>query len=105
MNLTLVDILVGLVLAVSTFYAAWRGFLHETLAIFAVVAAGFAALYFGPLLYPWMHQHIATEWLAVTVSDAAVFLAVYIPLAFLSRRLSNSVRSSPLANLAAHCGR
>ena len=64
MNLTFVDILVGLVLAVSTFYAAWRGFLHETLAIFAVVAAVFAALYFGPWLFPWMHQHIATEWLA-----------------------------------------
>ena len=36
MNLTFVDILVGLVLVVSTFYAAWRGFLHETLAIFHV---------------------------------------------------------------------
>jgi uncharacterized membrane protein required for colicin V production len=99
MNLTFVDILVGLVLAVSTFYAAWRGFLHETLAIFAVVAAGFAALYFGPWLYPWMHQHIATQWLAVTAADAAVFLAVYIPLAFLSRRISNSVRSSALGTL------
>ena len=99
MNLTFVDILVGLVLAVSTFYAAWRGFLHETLAIFAVVAAIFAALYFGPWLFPWMHQHIATEWLAITAADAAVFLVVYIPLAFLSRRLSNSVKSSALGPL------
>ena len=99
MNLTLVDILVGLVLAVSTFYAAWRGFLHETLAIFAVVAAGFATLYFGPLLLPWMHQHIATLWLAVVAADATVFLVVYIPLAFLSRRISNSVRSSAIGPL------
>jgi uncharacterized membrane protein required for colicin V production len=99
MNLTFVDILVGLVLAVSTFYAAWRGFLHETLAIFAVVAAVFAALYFGPWLFPWMHQHIATEWLATTAAYAAVFLVVYIPLAFLSRRISNSVRSSALGPL------
>ena len=99
MNLTFVDILVGLVLAVSTFYAAWRGFLHETLAIFAVVAAVFAALYFGPWLFPWMHQHIATEWLAATAADAAVFLVVYIPLAFLSRRISNSVKSSALGPL------
>lgn len=99
MNFTFVDILVGLVLAVSTFYAAWRGFLHETLAIFALVAAGFAALYFGPWLFPWMHQHIATHWLAVTAADAAVFLAVYIPLAFLSRRIANSVRSSAIGPL------
>jgi membrane protein required for colicin V production len=99
MNFTFVDILVGLVLAVSTFYAAWRGFLHETLAIFALVAAGFAALYFGPLLFPWMHQHIATVWLAVAAADAAVFLAVYIPLAFLSRRIANSVKSSAIGPL------
>ena len=99
MSFTFVDILVGLVLAVSTFYAAWRGFLHETLAIFALVAAGFAALYFGPWLFPWMHQHIATIWLAVTAADAAVFLAVYIPLAFLSRRIANSVRSSAIGPL------
>lgn len=99
MNLTFVDILVGLVIAVSTFYAAWRGFLHETLAIFALVAAGFAALYFGPWLFPWMHQHIATVWLAITAADAAVFLIVYIPLAFLSRRIANMVRSSAIGPL------
>ena len=99
MNLTFVDILVGLVLAVSTFYAAWRGFLHETLAIFALVAAGFAAVYFGPWLFPWMHQHITTGWLAVTAAYAAVFLVVYIPLAFLSRRISKSVKSSALGPL------
>jgi membrane protein required for colicin V production len=99
MNLTFVDILVGLVLAVSTFYAAWRGFLHETLAIFALVAAVFAALYFGPWLFPWVHQHIATQWLAIAAADAAMFLVVYIPLAFLSRRISKSVKSSALGPL------
>jgi len=99
MNLTFVDILVGLVLAVSTFYAAWRGFLHETLAIFALVAAGFATLYLGPLLQPWMHQQIATNWLAVVAADAVVFLGTYIPLAFLSRRIATSVRSSAIGPL------
>jgi len=99
MNLTFVDILVGLVLAVSTFYAAMRGFLHETLAIFALVAAGFAALYFGPWLFPWMHQHFATRWVAIIAADSSVFVIVYLPLAFLSRRISNSVRSSAIGPL------
>ncbi len=99
MNLTFVDILVGLVLAVSIFYAVWRGFLHETLSIFAWVAAGFATLYFGPWLQPWMHRQIATMWLAVVAADGAVFLVVYLPLAFLSRRISNSVRSSAIGPL------
>lgn len=99
MSLTFVDILVGLVIAVSTFYAAWRGFLHETLAIFALVAAGFAALYFGPWLYPWMHQHFATRWVAIVAADASVYVVVYLPLAFLSRRIANSVRSSAIGPL------
>ncbi|HKD48241.1 MAG TPA: CvpA family protein [Rhizomicrobium sp.] len=99
MNLTFVDILVGLVLAVSTFYAVWRGFLHETLSIFALVAAGFAALYLGPWLLPWIRQHITTLWLAIVATDAAVFLVVYVPLAFLSRRISNAVRGSAIGPL------
>ena len=99
MTFTFVDILVGLVLAVSTFYAVWRGFLHETLSIFALVAAGFAALYLGPWFLPWMHQHIATLWLAIVATDAAVFLVVYVPLAFLSRRISNTVRGSAIGPL------
>ena len=99
MNLTFVDILVGLVLAVSTFYATMRGFLHETLGIFALVAAGFAALYFGPWLFPWMHQHFATKWVAIIVADSCVFVVVYLPLAFLSRRISNSVKSSAIGPL------
>jgi membrane protein required for colicin V production len=46
-----------------------------------------------------MHQHIAMQWLAITAAYAAVFLAVYIPLAFLSRRISNSVKNSALGPL------
>jgi membrane protein required for colicin V production len=99
MNLTFVDILAGLVVVVSTFYAARRGFLHETLGIFALVAAGFAALYFGPWLFPWMHQHFATRWVAIIAADSSVFVVVYLPLAFLSRRISNSVKSSAIGPL------
>lgn len=99
MNLTFIDILVGLVLAVSIFYAGWRGFLHETLSIFAWIAALFAALYFGPWLQPWMHQHIATRWLGNVAAAAAVFLVVFIPLAFLSRRISQSARNSAIGPL------
>ena len=99
MTLTFVDILVALVLVISTLYAAWRGFLQETLSIFALVAAGFAALYFGPWLLPWMHRHIGAMWLAIVAADAVVFLVVYLPLAFISRRISNAVRRSAIGPL------
>lgn len=99
MNLTFIDIVVGLVLVVSTVYAAWRGFLAETLAIIAWIAALFAALYLGPYLQPWMHQHIKTHWLSVTAADAAMFLVVFIPLSLISRRLAGSVRNSVIGPL------
>ena len=94
MNLTVIDIVVALVLLISTVYAAWRGFLAETLAIFAWVAAICGAVYLGPYIQPWMHHHITTRWLAVTAADAAMFLIVFVPLSFISRRIAGSVSGS-----------
>ena len=48
LSVTFIDCLVVLVIVVSAGYAAWRGFMWETLTIFAWVAAAFACLYFGP---------------------------------------------------------
>ena len=45
-----VDVVVVLVIIASTVYATYRGFVSETLSIFAWVAAAFATLYFGPWL-------------------------------------------------------
>jgi membrane protein required for colicin V production len=99
MNLTFIDIVVGLILVISTVYAAWRGFLAETLAIMAWIAALFATLYLGPYLQPWMQQHIETHWLAVVAADAAMFLVIFIPLSVVSRRLAGSVRNSAIGPL------
>ena len=50
MNLpiTLLDALVILLILASAGYAAWKGFLSETLTIFDWAAAAFGCLYFGP---------------------------------------------------------
>jgi membrane protein required for colicin V production len=48
LSFSLVDVLVVLTLIVSTALAIWRGFVRETLSIFAWAAAAFATLYFGP---------------------------------------------------------
>jgi len=44
LSVTLFDGLIVLIVVVSAGYAAWRGFLWETLTIFAWVAAAFACL-------------------------------------------------------------
>jgi uncharacterized membrane protein required for colicin V production len=99
LSVTFLDCLIVLVIVVSAGYAAWRGFLWETLTIFEWVAAAFACLYFGPYLIPMMRSLVSQPWLASVLAYAAVFLAVFIPLAFMSHRFSESVKNSPIGPL------
>jgi membrane protein required for colicin V production len=99
LSVTFLDCLIVLVIVVSAGYAAWRGFLWETLTIFEWVAAAFACLYFGPYLIPMMRSLVSQPWLASVLAYAVVFLAVFIPLAFMSHRFSESVKNSPIGPL------
>ncbi len=98
-SFTVLDFLIVLVIVVSAGYAAWRGFLWETLTIFAWVAAAFGCLYFGPYIVPLIRSLVAEAWLASVIAYATVFLAVFIPLAFMSHRFSESVKHSPIGPL------
>ena len=99
LSVTVLDCLIVLVIIVSAGYAAWRGFLWETLTIFAWVAAAFACLYFGPYVIPLTRSMVEQAWLASLLAYAAVFLAVFIPFAFMSHRFSESVKHSPIGPL------
>jgi membrane protein required for colicin V production len=99
LSVNFLDCLIVLVIVVSAGYAAWRGFLWETLTIFAWVAAALGCLYFGPLLVPMARSLVSQAWLAELIAYAAVFLAVFIPLAFMSHRFSQSVKHSPIGPL------
>src|SRR5215475_9013018 len=99
LSVSFIDCLIVLIIVVSAGYAAWRGFIWETLTIFAWAAAAFACLYFGPYLIPMTKSLVNTEWLAGLIAYAAVFLAVFIPFAFMSHRFSQSVKSSPIGPL------
>jgi membrane protein required for colicin V production len=99
LSVTVLDCLIVLIIIVSAGYAAWRGFLAETLTIFEWVAAAFACLYFGPYLVPMARTMVSQSWLASLLAYAVVFLAVFIPLAFISHRLSQAVKSSPIGPL------
>ena len=99
LSVTFLDALIVLIIIVSAGYAAWRGFLWETLTIFAWVAAAFGCLYFGPFVVPLTHSMVKEAWLASLIAYAAVFLAVFIPFAFMSHRFSESVKHSPIGPL------
>jgi membrane protein required for colicin V production len=93
------DVAVVLVIIASTAYATYRGFVSETLSILAWVAAAFATIYFGPWVAYWLRAMVHPAWLGAAVGYGAVFLAVVIPLSFMSYRFSEGVKKSPISPL------
>jgi len=96
LSFSAVDILVVLALIVSTALAIWRGFVRETLSIFAWAAAAFATLYFGPAAAALLHGRFSSPYLGSLIAYGGVFLTVLIPLSFVSYRFSEGVKNSPV---------
>jgi len=94
-----VDLAVVLVILGSAGYAAWRGFVSETLGIVAWAAAAFASLYLGPWVARLAHGLIATAWIATVVGYGIAFVAVFIPIQFASYRFSEGVKRSVVGPL------
>ncbi len=93
------DLVIGLVVLVSALYAVWRGFVSETLSIVSWAAGAFATLYFGPWFARFVRTLMGPEWLADVVGYGLIFIAVVIPLSFVSHRVSEAVRHSPISPL------
>jgi membrane protein required for colicin V production len=99
LSVNFIDCLIVLVVVVSAGYAAWRGFIWETLTIFSWVAASLACLYFGPYIVPLTRSIVGENWLGTLLGYVSVFLAVFIPFAFISHRFSDTVKNSPIGPL------
>lgn len=99
LSISWVDLAIAGVVVLSTVLAVVRGFIRETLSIFAWAAAAFAALYFGPSATVLLHPHISTPLLGPLIAYPGVFLVVLMPLSFVSWRLSEGVRHSPIGTL------
>lgn len=95
-SFTLVDVLVVLTVIVSTGFAIWRGFIRETLSIFAWTAAAFATLYFGPHAASLLRERFPSLSFAPILGYVGMFLIVLLPLSFISYRFSEGVRNSPV---------
>lgn len=99
LGITYVDPIVIAVIVVSAIYATYRGFVSETLSIFAWAAAAFATLFFGPKIAPLARTFLSPPILGQLAGYALIFLAVLIPLSFISHRFSQSVQKSPVSTL------
>lgn len=96
LDFTLLDVIVVLTILVSTGYAIYRGFVNETLSVFAWAAAAFAALYFAPAIAPFLRARMPTPLIGSIVAYAGVFFVVLVPLSFISYRFSENVKNSPV---------
>lgn len=99
LSFTPVDWLVLIVVVISAGYAVWRGFLLESLTIFAWLATLFACLYAGPYAVAVVEGFVKQVWLAKLLGYAIVLLLVFVPLSFVSRRLSEAVKRSAIGAL------
>jgi membrane protein required for colicin V production len=98
-GISYIDPIVIVVIFVSATYATYRGFVSETLSIFAWAAAAFATLFFGPKIAPYARGWVSQPVLGQLIGYAAIFLAVLIPLSFMSFRFAESVKHSPVGTL------
>jgi len=98
-GVSIIDPIVLVVVFVSAVYATYRGFVSETLSIFAWAAAAFATLFLGPKLAPAARGLFSSPALGVAVGYIAIFLVVLLPLSFMSFRFAQSTRNSPVGTL------
>ena len=98
-GLSYIDPIVVVVIFVSAAYATYRGFVSETLSIFAWAAAAFATLFFGPKIAPYARGWMSQPMLGQLAGYALIFLAVLIPLSFVSFRFAENVKQSPVGTL------
>ncbi len=94
LSLTVVDGLVIGVVLISAAFAALRGLVRETFAILQWLAGGYVALRFTPEVQPLLKGAIPPPWLEWLLVFIGIFLIVFIPLALISRRVSDMVKHS-----------
>jgi len=85
-HLNAVDLGVFVVILLSGALALYRGFVREVLSLAAWAGAGIATVYLYPLLRPWMHEHVKSEFGADALTGLTLFclaLAVLIPLGYI----------------------
>lgn len=94
MSLTILDgILLGVML-ISAFLAMMRGFVREVFSIGTWVAAAAAALFFYPLLLPYVEPYVGNDLLSVALSAAAVFFVTLVIVSFITIRISDFILDS-----------
>ncbi len=92
--MTGIDIGILAILLISALFAFARGFTRETIAVFAWVATGFATFILFPVVRPFAHTSINTDWMADVVALFVVFSGFLMVTTYVSSRVAQRLASA-----------
>ena len=87
------------VIFVSSLLAMLRGFTREVLAIASWAAAALAALYFHPLVVPYLKPYISKDTIALAAAAGVVFFVALIVVSIVTVRISDMILDSKVGAL------
>ena len=87
------------VILVSALLAMLRGFTREVLAIISWAAAALAALYFYPLVLPYLKPYISKDSIALAAAIGIVFFVTLVVVSLVTVRVSNAILDSRVGAL------
>jgi membrane protein required for colicin V production len=93
------DLGVIAILLISAALAMVRGFTREVLAIASWGAAAVAAIYFHPLVLPYVKPYIAKDTVALAAAAAIVFFATLIVVSIITVKVSDAILDSKVGPL------
>jgi membrane protein required for colicin V production len=93
------DLGVIAIVLVSAVLAMVRGFTREVLAIASWGAAAVAAIYFHPLVLPFVKPYISKDTIALAVAAAIVFFATLIIVSIITVKISDAILDSKVGPL------
>ena len=99
MQLNNLDIIILIVVAVSTLIAWSRGLVKEVLSIIGWVLATAAVIYLLPVVTPFANKYIETGWLAGVIAALIILILFLVCWILLTANLVSKIRSSKLSSL------
>ena len=96
--MTVFDIIVALVIAISIGFGIWRGFVREVLALVSWIVAFWLAKLFAAVVAGWLPSSWNHQGLRIIVGFVAVMLVCVLILSLLSSLLVHLVKVAGLTN-------
>ena len=98
-SINVADVGIALVIVISGVFAAFRGFVHEMLAVISWIGAALATPYGFSYIQPHVRGLITVPLIADMTAGVGIFLLVLIVLSILTRVVSRQIRASALGPL------